>query len=113
MAPRRFPPPWSIEGSGCIHALCDDQRWVPHRRVLHRVRLVRLLYPELSTLGRQFRSGKSRANTDTYRPGMILSAVLRDPPRHSRQASRSDCTRCLDYRAGVYALARYLAGAFS
>src|SRR5262249_39660236 len=90
-----------------------DQRCVLHRRVLHRVRLVRLLHPELSTLARQFRSGKSRADTDTYRAGMVLPAVLRDPARHSQQASRSDCTCRLDHRAGVYALAGYLAGAFS
>ena len=100
------------QGCGCIHALCHDQRWVPHRRVLHRVRLVRLLHPELSALARQLRSGKSRADTDTYRAGMVLPAVLRHPARHPQQAPRRNRTRRLDHCAGVHALARYVAGAF-
>src|SRR6516225_9966044 len=89
-----------------------DQRWVPHRCILHRVRLVRLLHPELPALARQFRSGKSRANPDTYRAGMVLPAVLRHTARYPQQAPRRDRARRLDHRAGVHALARYVAGAF-
>src|SRR6516225_8493997 len=43
---------------------------------------------------------------------MVLPAVLRHPARHSRQTPRRNRTRRLDHRAGVHAVARYVAGAF-
>jgi ubiquinol-cytochrome c reductase cytochrome b/c1 subunit len=51
--------------------------------------------------------------TRIYCARMVLSAVLRDPARHPQQTPWCNRTRRLDHRAGIHALARYLAGAFS
>src|SRR5437588_1447172 len=42
---------------------------------------------------------------------MVLPAVLRNFARHPEQASRRNRARRLNHRAGVYALARYVARA--
>src|SRR5262249_51398593 len=43
---------------------------------------------------------------------MVLPAVLRNPARHSQQASWRDRACRLDHRARLHAVARHVAGAF-
>ena len=76
------------EGHGRVHALCDRQGRLLHRRVLPVLRLVHLLHPELSRPFRQLYPGQSRPDADPHRAGMVLSAVLRHPARDPEQASR-------------------------
>ena len=75
--------PKTEQGCCGIHALCHGQGCILHRRVLHRVRLVRLLHPELSTLVRQFHSSKSRADAQRIVPEwyyLPFYAILRAIP---------------------------------
>ena len=76
------------EGHGRVHALRDRQGRLLHRRVLHRLRLVHLLHPELSRPFRQLHSGQSGPDADPHRSGMVLSAVLRHSARDPEQAPR-------------------------
>ena len=52
------------------------------------VRLVRLLPAELSRPSGQLHPGQPAEDAGAYRAGMVLPAVLRDPPRHPEQAPR-------------------------
>ncbi len=51
-------------------------------------------------------------DADTYRAGMVLPAVLRDPALDPEQARRRDRDVLGDHRAGIPALARYRQNAF-
>jgi Cytochrome b/b6/petB len=82
-----------------------------HRRVLYSVRLVHLLHSQLSSPFRQLHACRPRPDTDAYRAGMVLPAVLRHSARHPEQAPRRDGACCIDHRARVYAVARHVAGA--
>ena len=53
-----------------------------------RLRLVRLLHPELSARRRQFDPRQSAGDAGPYRAGMVSAAVLRDPARDPEQAGR-------------------------
>ena len=100
------------EGHRCVHALCDRQGRLLHRRVLPVLRLVRVLPAELSRPLRQLHHGQSGPDAHPYRAGMVLPAVLRHPARHPEQAPRRHRAGKLDHHSRLPALARYLARAF-
>ena len=56
-----------------------------HGRVPGRVRLFRLLHPELSRPSGQLHHRRSAEDAGAHRAGMVLPAVLRDPARHHLQ----------------------------
>ena len=103
--------PKTEQGHRRLHALRDDQGQLPDGRVLHPVRLVRVLHPELSRPSRQLHSGQSGGDADAHRAGMVLPAVLRDPARDPEQAPRRGGARRLDRHPRVPAVARHVAGA--
>ena len=100
------------EGHRRVHALCDRQGRLLHRRVLPVLRLVRVLHPELSRPLRQLHHGQSGPDADPHRAGMVLPAVLRHPARDPEQAPRRHGTGKLDHHSRLPAVARYVAGAF-
>ena len=99
------------QGHGAVHALCDRQGRLLHGVLLHPVRLVRVLHPELPRPCRQLHPGQSGGDADAYRAGMVLPAVLRDPARDPEQAAGRDRAVRLDRDPGLPALARHLEGA--
>jgi ubiquinol-cytochrome c reductase cytochrome b/c1 subunit len=51
-----------------VHAVRDDQGWILPGRVLHPVRLVRVLHPEFSRPSRQLHPGQPGGDPDAHRP---------------------------------------------
>src|SRR5665647_1798363 len=100
------------QGYGAVHALCDGQGRLHHCLLLHLLRLVRVLHPELPRPRRQLHSCQSGGDAGGNRAGMVLPAVLRDPALDPEQADRRLRAVWLDRHPGLPALARYLAGAF-
>ena len=76
------------QGNRSVHALRDGEGRLHDGRVLHHVRLVRVLPAELSRPCRQLHPGQSGGDADAHRSGMVLPAVLRDPARDPEQAAR-------------------------
>ena len=56
-----------------------------------------------------YAAGKPAANAASYRAGMVLPALLRDPARHSVEARRRDRDVRRNRRAVLHSMARYLA----
>ena len=79
-------------------------------RVPDRLRLVRVLHPELSARRRQLQPRQSAGDARAYRAGMVSAAVLRDPARDPEQAGRRARAVRGDRAARVPALARHFAG---
>src|SRR2546423_2974515 len=73
--------------------------------------MVRVLYPELPGAFRQLHPRQSVGDTDAYRAGMVLSAVLRHSARHPEQASRRDGAGRVYPDTRVPALAGHFQGA--
>ena len=69
----------------------------PDDRVLHPVRLVFVLHPELPRASRQLHPGQSGGHPDPHRSGMVLSAVLCHSARNPQQTARR-------HRAGFFHL---------
>ena len=71
-----------------VHALRHDQGRVLPGRVLHPVRVVRVLHPELSRPSRQLHPGQPGGDADAHRAGMVLTC--RSTPSCAR--SRTSCS---------------------
>ena len=80
--------PKTAQGHRGVHAVRDHQGRLLHGVLLHRVRVVRVLHPELSRPRRQLHPGQSGGDADAHRARMVLPAVLRDPARDPEQAAR-------------------------
>ena len=79
--------------------------------LLHALRLVRVLHPELPRPSRQLHPGQSGGDAVGDRARMVLPAVLRDPALDPEQAARRHRAVLLDRHPRLPALARYLEGA--
>ena len=80
-------------GHRAVHAARDHEGRLHGGGVLHLLRVVRVLHPELSRPRRQLHPGQSGRDADAHRARMVLPAVLRDPARDPEQA-RGRASRC-------------------
>ncbi|KAF1857772.1 hypothetical protein Lal_00041169 [Lupinus albus] len=98
-------------GQGCraLHTLRDGEGRVRHRGVHDPVRVVPVLHAELPRPCGQLHPGEPGGDARAHRAGMVLPALLRDPPRGSEQARRRHPDVLGGDHPGLRAVARHVA----